>query len=104
MEAMTKRGLWHWGQKITVTFEYGKVKVKSVSLGNEFWDIGRNSKRVKLFIYAFQQTENEFDQDALAALEKETEKANNWDDYEIPKSLPQPKERKEPRQPKMTHK
>jgi len=95
-EAKRRRDLWQWGQKITVTFEYGKVKVKSVSLGNEFWDIGRNSKRVKLFIYAFQQMEKEFDKDSLVELEKEVEKANNWDDYEIPKSLPQPKKIKEP--------
>jgi hypothetical protein len=96
-EAKRKRDLWQWGQKITVTYDYGKVKVKSVSLGNEFWDIGRNSKRVKLFIYAFQQTEKEFDREALKELEQQTEKANNWDDYEIPESLPKPKERKEPK-------
>lgn len=96
-EAKRKRDLWQWGQKITVTFDYGKVKVKSVSLGNEFWDIGRNSKRVKLFIYAFQQTEKEFDKEALIELEKEVEKTNNWDDYEIPESLPKPKGRKEPK-------
>ncbi len=96
-EAKRKRDLWQWGQKITVTFVYGKVKVKSVSLGNEFWDFGRNSKRVKLFIYAFQQTEKEFNKEALIELEKEVEKTNNWDDYEIPESLPQPKGRKEPK-------
>lgn len=96
-EAKRKRDLWQWGQKITVTFDYGKVKVKSVSLGNEFWDIGRNSKRVKLFIYAFQQTEKEFDEEALTELEKQTEKANNWDDYKIPESLPKPKNRREPK-------
>jgi len=95
-EAKRRRDLWQWGQKITVTFEYGKIKVISVSLGNELWDIGRNSKRVQLFIYAFQQIEKEFDKEALAELEKEIEKENNWDDYEIPKNLPQPKERKQP--------
>ena len=83
-----------WGQKITVVYEYGKVKVKSVSLGNEIWDLGRNSKRVKLFIYAFNQTVKEFDKDALLELEREVERANNWDDYKIPESLPQPEESK----------
>lgn len=97
VEAKTKRDLWQWGQKITVAYDHGKVKVKSVSLGNEFWDIGRNSKRVKLFIYAFKQTEKEFNKEALTELEKQTEKANNWDDYKIPESLPKPKERKEPK-------
>ncbi|GAB3540228.1 hypothetical protein GCM10027443_37860 [Pontibacter brevis] len=92
-----RKGAWNsWTEKISVIYEYGKVKVKSVSLGNEMWDNGRNSKRVKLFIYTFQQTEKEFDKAALAELEKEVEKTKNWDDYEIPESLPQPKERKEP--------
>ena len=93
-----RKGDWdRWTEKISVTLEYGKVKVKSVSLGNEMWDNGRNSKRVRLFKYAFQETEKEFDKEALAELEKEVEKTNNWDDYEIPESLPQPKERKEPK-------
>ncbi len=92
-----RKGDWDtWTEKITVIYEYGKVKVKSVSLGNEIWDNGSNSKRVRLFIYAFRQTEKEFDKAALAELEKEVEKANNWDDYVIPESLPQPKARKEP--------
>ncbi len=92
-----RKGDWdRWTEKISVTYEYGKVKVKSVSLGNEMWDNGRNSKRVKLFIYAFQNTEKEFDRETLAELEKEVEKKNNWDDYVIPESLPQPKIRKEP--------
>lgn len=93
-----RKGDWdRWTEKISVTYESGKVKVKSVSLGNEMWDNGRNSKRVLLFKYAFHQTEKEFDKEALAELEKQVEKTNNWDDYEIPKSLPQPKEIKEPK-------
>lgn len=83
-------------EKITVSFDYGKVKVKSVSLGNEFWDNGNNSKRVRLFIYAFQQTEKEYDTKALSKLEKDVEKSNNWDDYQIPDSLPQPKASRKP--------
>lgn len=93
-----RKGDWNgWTEKISVTYEYGKVKVKSVSLGNEMWDNGRNSKRVQLFKYAFQQTEKEFDREALRELEKEIERTNNWDDYRVPESLPQPKERKEPK-------
>ncbi|WP_026955671.1 hypothetical protein [Algoriphagus vanfongensis] len=93
-----RKGDWKsWTEKISVAYEYGKVKVKSVSLGNEMWDNGRNSKRVRLFKYAFQQTEKELDKEALAELEKEVERTNNWDDYEIPESLPKPKERKEPK-------
>jgi len=90
-----RKGDWNgWTEKISVIYEHGKVKVKSISLGNEMWDNGKNSKRVRLFIYAFQQTEKEFDQKALEALEEEVERINNWDDYKVPESLPQPKERK----------
>lgn len=93
-----RKGDWdRWTEKISVTYEYGKVKVKSVSLGNEMWDNGRNSKRVRLFKYAFQQTEKEFDKEALKELEKEVERKNNWDDYEIPESLPLPQKRKKPK-------
>ena len=95
-EAKRKGGWDRWTEKITISFDYGKLKVKSVSLGNEMWDNGRNSKRVELFIHAFQQTEKEFDGEALAELEQEIEKINNWSDYEIPESLPKPKNRKEP--------
>lgn len=93
-----RKGHWDkWTEKITVLFEYGKVTVKSVSLGSEMWDNGRNSKRVKLFIYALAQTEKEFDRDDLIELEKEVEKTNYWDDYEIPESLPKPKKRRNPK-------
>lgn len=92
-----RKGDWNrWTEKICVIYEYGKVKVKSVSLGSEMWDNGRNSKRVKLFIYTFQQTEKEYDRVALAELEKAVERKNSWEDYDIPESLPQPKERKKP--------
>ncbi|RPD93042.1 hypothetical protein EGM88_13915 [Aureibaculum marinum] len=92
-----RKGDWNrWTEKITVSFNYGKLKIKSSSLGNEFWDNGRNSKRVLLFIHAFYQTEKEFDKESLTKLEQEVEKSNDWDDYVIPESLPQPKNRKEP--------
>ena len=87
-----------WNQlteKIIVSYNYGKVNVKSVSLDG-VWDAGRNSLKVKLFIHAFVEIEKEFDKEALANLEKETERANNMDDYVIPTELPQPKKRKNP--------
>ncbi len=90
-EAKRKNDWDQWTEKISVSYEYGKVKVKSESLGKEMWDNGKNSKRVKHFIYAFQQIEKEFDNDTLAKLEEDEVKANNWDDYVIPESLPQPK-------------
>lgn len=89
-------GIERWTEAITASFEYGNVVVKSESLGNEMWDIGRNSKRVKLFIYAFEETLKTFDRQSLNELEKEIEKKNNWDDYVIPESLPKPIEAKTP--------
>ncbi len=89
-------GIERWTEVITASYEYGNVVVKSESLGNEMWDVGRNSKRVKLFIYAFEETLKAFDRQALNELEKEIEKKNNWDDYVIPETLPQPKQIKSP--------
>lgn len=83
-------GVEKWTEAITITFNHGNVEVKSESLGNEMWDNGRNSKRVKLFIHAFKETEKEYDREALNELEKETERKNNWDDYIIPDDLPEP--------------
>ncbi len=79
-----------WSEKISVTYEYGEVKVHSESLGSEMWDKGRNSLRVKMFIHVFALTEKEYDREAIAALEKELKRAENMDDYVIPDSLPQP--------------
>lgn len=89
-------GIEKWTEAISITYHHGKVLVKSNSLGNEMWDNGRNSKRVKLFIHAFKQTEKSFDKEALTKLEIEIDRKNNWDDYVIPENLPQPKEAKIP--------
>lgn len=89
-------GIERWTEAITASYEYGKVVVKSQSLGNEIWDFGRNSKRVKLFIYAFEETLKNFDKQSLNELEKEIEKKNNLDDYVIPESLPIPTKAKNP--------
>lgn len=89
-------GVERWTEAITASYEYGNVIVKSESLGNEMWDAGKNSKRVKLFIYTFEETLKTYDRQSLNELEKEIEKKNNWDDYVIPESLPQPIKSKEP--------
>ncbi len=95
--AEREKSLWQWGNKITVTFEYGKLKIKSISLGNEMCDFGRNSKRVKLFIHVFKKTEKSYDREALNELAIETEKANNWVNYKVPASLPKPQKRAKPK-------
>ena len=89
-------GFDKWTEIISISFNHGKVTVKSESLGNEMWDNGRNSKRVKLFIHALKETEKNFDKESLEKLEIEVDKKNNWDDYIIPESLPKPNGTKQP--------
>jgi len=89
-------GIEKWTESITISYSHGKIVVKSESLGNEMWDNGRNSKRVKLFIHAFKETEKSFDKESLEKLEIEVERKNNWDDYVIPEILPKPNEIKKP--------
>mgnify|MGYP006267452039 FL=1 len=93
-----RKGKWNnWTEKITVVYEYGKVTLKSVSLGSEIWDNGRNAKRVRLFMYAFHQIEQEYDQESLHQLAQEAEAAENWDDYVVPDTLPKPFANRKPR-------
>lgn len=89
-------GVERYTEGITASYEYGNVTVKSETLGNEIWDLGRNSKRVKLFIFAYEDTLKTLDKTSLKELEKEIERKNNWADYVIPETLPQPKETKTP--------
>ncbi|MEN4758940.1 hypothetical protein ABEG63_01250 [Chryseobacterium sp. C39-AII1] len=83
-------------EAIIATFKHGNIFVKSQSLGSEFWDFGKNSKRVKLFIFAYQETLKSFDRQSLKELEKEVQKERNWEHYIIPETLPQPIKAKEP--------
>lgn len=87
-------GIEKWTEAITITYNHGIIEVKSESLGGEMWDLGKNSKRVKLFIHAFKETEKGLSREVLNELELETEKKNNWDDYIIPETLPSPLELK----------
>lgn len=96
VEVKRKNDSDKWTEKITISYDHRNVTVQSVSLGSEIWDTGRNSQRVRLFIYVFKQLEQEYDTEALAELEEETNRKNNWDDYEIPESLPQPTIYKKP--------
>ncbi|CAD7797033.1 hypothetical protein CHRY9390_00099 [Chryseobacterium aquaeductus] len=91
-----KLGVERWTEAITASYANGNIVVKSQSLGNEIWDAGKNSKHVKLFIYAFEETLKTFDQQSLKELEKEIERKNNLDDYVIPETLPKPQQAKTP--------
>jgi hypothetical protein len=79
-----------WTEKITVKYDVGIIHVKSISLGREIWDNGRNSRRVRFFIKVFQDTVNEYDKAALKELGESIEKRANMDDYTIPDELPKP--------------
>lgn len=97
VEAKRKNSFGSWTEKITAVINHkGEVEVKSISLGNEMWDNGRNSKRGKLFIFAFNETLNTFDSQKITELEEELKKKDNWDDYVIPEKLHPPKKFKEP--------
>ena len=82
---------FHWGHNLIINYESGKITAQSKSIGTGFWDVGRNSKLVKLFVYAFKKVEEKYDEDALIALEEKVVAANNWEDYEIPETLPPPR-------------
>jgi hypothetical protein len=88
---------FHWGQKIVIDYQSGKIKINSKSIQSPLFDFGRNSKRVKLFIYAFKELEKNYDKEALTELEEKVNSTNNWDDYEIPDVLPQPEKQVEPK-------
>ncbi|MPM20135.1 hypothetical protein SDC9_66564 [bioreactor metagenome] len=97
IEAKKERDFGGASEKITLTIDHiGNVVVKSVTLGSEIWDFGKNSKRVKLFIFAFNQELDELDAVKITELEKDIEKKDNWEDYVIPETLPEPKRYKSP--------
>lgn len=90
VEVKRRNDFDRWTEKIIITYDHRNVTVKSISLNANLFDGGANSKRARLFIHVFQQTLEGYDKDALTQLQKETDRKNNWDDYEIPDSLPQP--------------
>ena len=71
--------------------------IRDRSIQAPFYDFGRNSKRAKLFIHAFKESEKKYDKEALQELEEKVNRAKNWDDYEVPDTLPQPKKQAEPK-------
>lgn len=96
-EAIQSNGKWSSKYAISIKAGHaGEVEVKSQSMGDEMWDMGNNSKRVKLFVYAFNETLKDYKQSNLADLKKEVERKDKMSDYVIPESLPQPAAYKEP--------
>jgi len=83
-------------ERIVVTYKSGRIIIKSTSLKNNMWDFGRNSKRVKLFIFVFKEIESNYDRKELKELEITTTRAAKMDDYYVPETLLQPGHFKEP--------
>ena len=91
VEAIQSKG--KWGRKYAISIKTGvagQVEVKSQSMGDEMWDMGNNSKRVQLFVYAFEETLKNYKQTDLAELKKEVDRKDKMTDYVIPEKLPQP--------------
>lgn len=84
--------------KLTVTKKTsGRIEVHSKSLEGHLTDLGKNSKRTGLFIALFKKLEKDYSTNGkLIELEDEFNKKNNWEYYDIPKTLPQPHNSSDP--------
>lgn len=79
------------GEKVSVSvIDPTRVKVKSESTGQEIFDAGRNSLRVQLLIHVFNEIKASKTKEDLSTLEADLQRVENWDDYEIPETLPDP--------------
>ncbi|GAB5525652.1 MAG: hypothetical protein Roseis2KO_35240 [Roseivirga sp.] len=78
-------------EKISVSLiDQKTIKIESKSTGQEIFDMGRNSVRVKLFIHVFNEIRDLKTEEELSELEKELIRSENWDDYKVPSNLPSP--------------
>jgi hypothetical protein len=85
-------------EKISISIQpNGAIKVESESIRANLWDMGANSVRVKLFIYAFKEMVAGFSPEDQKDLDVEIEASENyWDNYQLPESLPSPEGLKPP--------
>jgi hypothetical protein len=91
LEARQQKEKWGAVYAIKVKVNHlGRMEVKSESTGNEMIDFGANSKRVKLFVFAFNDILSSYNPNTLADLQKQVEREDKMEDYVIPASLPQP--------------
>jgi hypothetical protein len=91
VEAKRRNNWGQWTEKIIVQLKHGKAQIKSISLQGNLWDVGRNSKRVRLFFHVFQEVKKSYSNEELKGLETNHQEQDQWKDYEIPNSLPAPK-------------
>ena len=85
-----------WTEKIIITYNNQNVTIRSVSLKSTFCDLGVNSKKVNLFIYAFTENLKLYDSEKLLNLEEKIVTERNMDDYIIPEKLSNPIAQKKP--------
>lgn len=97
IEAKRKNSFNVLTEKLTVQISStGDVNITNQSIKGSFWDMGRNSKRIKLLIHVFNELAATYDDEKLASLLIEIEKIESLEDYVIPESLPKPELTKEP--------
>lgn len=93
VEAYRKDRFNNSTEKIKVTRLSAKeIEVRSISLSSGLWDQGKNSQRVKLFIYAFQEIEKGLTRKAYDEIENRL-LTNFWESYSAPEVLPAPQAR-----------
>ena len=79
-----------YSEQILIGFGSENLIVKSVTLGSESMDQGRNSVRVKLFFHVFNETIAELGEEGIVEVETQVVKDNNWEEYQVPEKLPPP--------------
>lgn len=57
VRAVSKERWNRENEYIVFKYEKGKITIKSQTVGKMFWDIGRNYKWVKVFIFVFKELE-----------------------------------------------
>ncbi len=90
IEAKRKNKWNNWTEGITMSYHMGDVDIQSESLGNEMWDNGNNSKRVKLFQLVLADMESQLSSEEIRGFVADQKKTDEWEDYKIPESLPEP--------------
>ncbi len=75
--------------QLSIIYKDGQLSVLSKSTRG-IWDNGRNSKFLRLFIYAFKVLERELETETINELHNSLTREENMEDYVLPESLPDP--------------
>ena len=74
-------------ERITIKYSFGVIEIKSKSL-SKIISLGRNWKRVKLFIFAYEETRLKMTEEDLRQIDDET--IEKWSSYTVPSQLTPP--------------